>query len=486
MARKLVIQALVTPRAGPEIEMKKIVSIDIGSTWTKGGLFCLTDSGLKLEKRVSVPTTQNNLVNGFREALTRLLDRDLNTSLEELKDRAEIFFSSSAKGGLRIAAIGLVPDLTLQLARLAAMSAGGKVIGSFAFSLTGSDLRKLEQLQPDILLFSGGTDGGNSSYILENARKLAASSVACPVIYAGNRAVADEVAEIMSSKEVLVTENLMPEIGQVNIDPAREKIREIFLQRIVSGRGLSEIVEIFGCQPKPTPLAVFELIAAIPTHQPEWSDLAAIDIGGATTDFYSNTESYLETDTVVLKGIKEPKVKRTVEGDLGMRVSAESLLDTAWPYLEERLNELKLDPDSLRNYVAKISRELDYLPRTEIETLCDRLLAESCVYYAGLRHIGGWKETYTPQGRVYIQTGKDLRRVRAIIGSGGFLSAAPSAEVMHIPLEKLRHYGQERKLLPEKPAFFADRQYLFSLLGNLVEKYPREVTSLAVKSVEIL
>ncbi|MGB9906741.1 MAG: glutamate mutase L [Candidatus Saccharicenans sp.] len=466
--------------------MKKIISLDLGSTWTKGGLFTLGPSGLKLEKRISVPTTQDNLVRGFRQALAGLLQKDKDTTLREMVGSAEIYFSSSAKGGLRIAAIGLVPDLTLQLAKLAAMSAGGKVIASYSFSLTRSDIGYLENLQPDILLFSGGTDGGNSRYVLENARKLAASSLSCPVIYAGNRAAAEEVVDLMQAKEVIVTENLMPEVGQVNLEPAREKIRDLFLKRIISGRGLSEIVNLFGTLPQPTPLAVFELISAIPQYQTDWSDLAAIDIGGATTDFYSNTESYLETDTVVLKGIREPKVKRTVEGDLGLRVSAQSLADSGWPYLEERLLELGLEAERLRKYLDKIALDLDYLPQSEEETLFDRLLAETCVYYAALRHSGGWRETYTPQGRVYVQTGKDLRRVKAIVGSGGFLAASGSAETMRRPLQKLRTYGQERKLLPEKPLFYADRQYLFSLLGNLVGKYPKEATALAVASLENL
>lgn len=466
--------------------MKTLVSIDIGSTWTKGATFSLTASGLELLERVSVPTTQNNLVVGFHETLARLLHQDSHTSLEELKDRAEVFFSSSAKGGLRIAAIGLVPDLTLQLAKLAAMSAGGKVIKSFSFSLTSSDVKELEQLSPDIILFSGGTDGGNSKYVLENARKLESSRLSCPIVYAGNRAVAEEAINIMKSREVIVTENLMPEIGQVNIEPAREKIREIFLKRIVVGRGLAEIVELFGAQPKPTPLAVFELISAIPEFYPEWSDLAAIDIGGATTDFYSNTESYLETDTVVLKGIREPKVKRTVEGDLGMRVSARSLFETGQDYLQDRLREEGLEFKDMEEFVGRISDKIDYLPVGDKEKIFDRLLAEACVYYAALRHIGGWKEVYTPQGKVYMQTGKDLRRVKAIIGSGGFLSEERTAAVMAIPLKKLRNYGEEIKLLPEKPDFYRDRYYLFSLLGNLIEKYPREASTLAVASVEKL
>lgn len=465
--------------------MKPVISIDIGSTWTKGALFTLTDSSLQLSKKIAVPTTQTNLVQGFTEVLASLLNREKLTPLKQMVGEAEIYFSSSAKGGLRIAAIGLVPDLTLQLAKLAAMSAGGKVIRSFSFSLTKSDVTELEKLQPDIVLFSGGTDGGNTKYILENAHKLEGSLLTCPIVYAGNRVVAEEVVEIMKSKEVIVTENLMPEVGQVNIEPAREKIREIFLKRIVNGRGLSEIVELFGSQPKPTPLAVFELVSAIPQFHPDWSDLAAIDIGGATTDFYSNTESYLETDTVVLKGIREPRVKRTVEGDLGMRVSARSLLDTGRNYIEDRLRNLGIEPEVMEKFVEKISGNTEYLPETEAEIQLDRILAETCVYYAALRHAGGWKETYTPQGKVYVQTGKDLRRVKAIVGSGGFLAAEGSAEVMRLPLEKLRSFGDEKKLLPENPAFYRDRDYLFPLLGNLVEKYPKEATTLALASLKI-
>lgn len=466
--------------------MKTVISIDIGSTWTKGAAFVLTGSGFELKEKTSVPTTQDNLVVGFHETLARLLHQDRQTPLEQLKGLSEIFFSSSAKGGLRLAAIGLVPDLTLQLARLAAMSAGGKVVKSFAFALTAGDVSELEKLNPDIVLFSGGTDGGNSKYVLENAKKLQSSRLSCPVVYAGNRAVAEDVLNIMKSREVLVTENLMPEVGQVNIEPVREKIREIFLKRIVAGRGLAEIVDLFGSQPKPTPLAVFELISVIPEFYEEWSDLAVIDIGGATTDFYSNTESYLETDTVVLKGIREPKVKRTVEGDLGLRVSARSLFETGQTYLEDRLREEGFELKEMEEFVNRISSRLDYLPESQTEKILDQILAEACVYYAALRHSGGWREVYTPQGRVYVQTGKDLRRVKAIIGSGGFLSAEKSTAVMAIPLRKLRTYGEEKKLLPDRPSFYRDRHYLFSVLGNLVEKYPREAASLAVASVENL
>ena len=114
------------------------------------------------------------------------------------------------RGGLTIAAIGLVPDLTLKAAKMAAASAGGKVIASFAYKLTQADIGTLEKLKSDIILLSGGTDGGDETYVLHNARMLAASSVGSFILYAGNQAVREPVLDILrrSGKEASATANI--------------------------------------------------------------------------------------------------------------------------------------------------------------------------------------------------------------------------------------------------------------------------------------
>lgn len=464
--------------------MKKAVTIDIGSTWTKGALVSLDGAASAVLRQSVTPTTQDDLTLGFHLVLAGLLDVPAGTPSDRMPKDVPVYFSSSAKGGLAIAAIGLVPDLTLQLARLAAMSAGGKVIRSYSYSLTPDDTAELETTRPDMILLSGGTDGGNSAYLIENARMLAASRIEAPVIFAGNRAVAGRVASLMSGKDLIVTENLMPEIGRMNLEPAREKIRNLFLDRIVAGHGLAEIVRAFGTSPKPTPLAVFELVTALPKVRPEWDDLAVIDLGGATTDFYSNTESFLETDTVVLKGVREPKVKRTVEGDLGLRVSARTLYDSGREYILDELQRAGLDESAMAAFVGKVSPDTGYVPNDNAtEAALDRILAEACVFYAALRHAGGWREAYTPQGKVFVQSGKDLRRVKAIIGSGGYLSRATASGVMRDPLLRLASRGDEQKLVPDRPAFYADRGYLFPLAGNLAETHPVEAAALALSSL---
>ena len=136
--------------------MKRMIAVDIGSTFTKGGLFRLEGGDLQLDGRASVPTTAADLGEGVVRVLESLSSAPAGTPPEALYRQYPVHLSSSARGGLRIAAVGLTPALTLQAARLAACSAGGRVIGAHAFSLTDEDVRALERDAPDIVLLAGG------------------------------------------------------------------------------------------------------------------------------------------------------------------------------------------------------------------------------------------------------------------------------------------------------------------------------------------
>ncbi|MDD5482169.1 MAG: glutamate mutase L [Kiritimatiellae bacterium] len=157
------------------------------------------------------------------------------------------------------------------------------------------------------------------------------------VLYAGNAKQQDEIRELLKNKTLVVTENLLPEIGRLNIEPARAAIHEIFMKRIVAGKGLAKVAAMSSAPLKPTPRAVFDLLATLPQTAPEWDDLILIDLGGATTDFYSCTESFTGKDAAVLRGMEEPKLKRTVEGDLGLRLSARAVYESAGGRFQRRL-----------------------------------------------------------------------------------------------------------------------------------------------------
>jgi uncharacterized protein (TIGR01319 family) len=456
----------------------RIVTIDIGSTWTKGALVDLDVP--RVLARDAVPTTQADLAEGFAR---------VRAALGHGAPDAPVRFSSSAKGGLAIAAVGLVPDLTVNVARMAAASAGGKVMASFSYRLAAAQVAAIERARPDIVLLCGGTDGGNEGYVLSNARALASSSLDCAFLYAGNASIREEVRRILASKDLSVADNVMPEVGRLDIEPARSRIREMFLARIVEGRGLARVRDETRCDPKPTPLAVYELVEAIARQIPGWDDLCLVDMGGATTDVYSSTESFTGSETRVLRGIREPRLTRTVEGDLGLRVSARSAAESARPLLDRlSLSDAGAASDraAFDAWIARVSDHPEALPASPAELAFDDALALSCLALALGRHAGTEEEAWTPQGKVLVQHGKDLGAVRRLVASGGFLVRITSADLVHRALAEAGRPDARtgaRPLLPRQPAVLADREYLVPLAANLAAEHPRQAARLVVDNL---
>jgi len=460
------------------------VSIDIGSTWTKGAVFSLVDGELVLLQRRACPTTVDDLARGFTELLVQLLPLNSLDDVPALihSGRVELSYSSSAKGGLAVAALGLVPDITLETAKVAAYSAGAKLTQVLSYKLTASDIRGLEASPPDILLFAGGTDGGNTDYVLANAKALAASSLNCAMVYAGNRSVRDEVSDLLAHKDFIAVDNLLPTLDEPNPDPAREALRAIFLARIVKGKGLDRIIAATGIEPWPTPFAVYEYTKAIRAHVPGWHEFVLLDMGGATTDVYSaHRES--PTGGTVLRGLPEPDVKRTVEGDLGMRVSAASAFQTGKGLISAALANDPSEVTTFADYVASLATQPEHLPQDPQGQSFDALLAGACVAHACARHAGRSYEVYTPDGMVRVQLGRDLSQVHKVIGSGGWLSKVagfnPGAWLQKMAVDA----KGKAVLVPTHIEYHRDSDYLFPLLANVAQAHPAAAARAGVRAL---
>jgi len=457
-----------------------LASIDIGSTYTKGALFALEAGAFRLLSRAETPTTADNLAVGFGRVREKLGPGGRGP------EEFPVYLSSSARGGLKIAALGLTADLTLSIARMAAYSAGGKIVRTYSYELAADEIAGLEALQPDIILFTGGTDGGNSAVVLRNAELLGRSSTAAFILYAGNAKVRDRVLALLDGKAAAATDNVMPEVGTIQIEPAREVIRKIFLKRIVDGKGLSTVVRETGRDPWPMPLAVFELVRRIGASQPGWSDFGLVDMGGATTDFYSHTEAFTGGDSVLLRGLHEPLLKRTVEGDLGLRVSAAALWESERAYLTSRLAAAGRSIEDFDAYIHRVSAQPESRPEGGAERAYDEMMAAACVRAAALRHAGTLSRVYTPQGGFHVQRGKDLRRITRLIGTGGYLSRTENAAILLEACAPGQADADSQPLLPVSPAAYADEGYLFPLLANLAGDYPDAAARTAVGGLRVL
>lgn len=447
--------------------MRKIISIDVGSTWTKGAVFDI--DACAPGEPICEETTVDDLARGFGAVLNRLR--------AEAAD-APVYWSSSAKGGLGMVAIGIVPELTVEAARATANSAGGKLLKAYSYRLTSDDIAEITGFRPDIILVTGGTDGGNESYQLANVRLLAQAGSDVPVIYAGNRAIAGEVRAAFGTGDVRVVANVMPDLGQFNPEPAREAIRAIFLEKIVAGKGLATLQKLTGRDPKPTPLAVYELVSAMRRALPDLGDFMVVDMGGATTDVYSAVDEG-DGDAVIRRGLSEPEVKRTVEGDLGLRVSARHVHEVARDYIKSLLLGAEMDDTTLDAYLLNLPARKGYVPSQSAEIACDRILAAACLYHSLLRHAGRVERFFTPAGETFVARGRDLRRVRTIFGSGGYLSRCDLAPLGRQVLSDLPEREGKLTMLPGRPVFRRDSRGLFPLLGNLAEEFPREAAAMA-------
>lgn len=444
--------------------MPRYLLADIGSTFTK--LLVVDTEDCAIISQATAPTTVSEDVNRGFEAARRKLQPAVNSKITTL-------VCSSAAGGLQIAAVGLVPQLTMSAARQAALGAGGKVVHAYAYELTSSDVDDLRRRQPDMILLAGGTDGGDRKHILHNARILARDLPEIPVIVAGNRTAHKELREIFGANttgkptDVVFTQNVLPEINRMNLEPARHCIRDLFLRRIVYARGLNKLQD-FAEILMPTPEAVMRgiqlLAEGLSASQPGIGDLLALDMGGATTDVYSCATGVPEAPQTVLKGLPEPYVKRTVEADIGMRHTIGFLAEQIT--LPDIAAEASLPPDALQQWIDNVRRQPDRIPTTPTEIAADSALARAGCRIAAIRHAGHLEETYTPAGRCYIQEGKDLGSVPTIIGTGGPLINHPTPDKL---LSATRRAPGMRALLPRNPAYYIDQHYILWAMGLLIE-----------------
>jgi uncharacterized protein (TIGR01319 family) len=445
--------------------MANILLIDFGSTFTK-------ITAVDIEREVvigtarAMTTVQRDITEGFNAALSSLYK-----STGKL-DFGKVLGCSSAAGGLKMIAVGLVPELTAEAARQAALGAGAKVLGVYSHELNEYELADIAALSPDILLLAGGTDGGNKTVIRHNAKMLANLSATIPVVLAGNKSVAHSVAGILKAngREVYHSANVMPRLDELNVEPARQAIREVFLKRIVQAKGLDKANKVVDRMVMPTPAAVLraaELLSLGINGEQGWGNLMVIDIGGATTDVYSIATGDPTKGGVMVKGLPEPLAKRTVEGDLGMRYSVGPLLQAATA--ETVAGYAKSSSQQVLDYVVKVQQDVDYLPQGAEEQL-ELALGRACTKLSVDRHVGRLESYFSPHGAAFVQYGKDLTAVPVVIGTGGVIVNSNKPE--EILRGVLFDPEQPELLKPKKPAFYIDNHYIMAAMGLLGEEYP--------------
>jgi uncharacterized protein (TIGR01319 family) len=293
-----------------------LLCLDVGSTWTKGALVSPAGELLGTAQHATTPPEVLRGIGAVTEALGA--------------NAAGVLACSSAGGGLRLAVVGQERLVSAEAGYRVALSAGARVVHVAAGELDGAGLRALRAARPDVVLLVGGTDGGAEKVLLHNANRLAANRIGVPVVLAGNVTARDAALEVLAStgRTVVPTGNVLPDVGELAPEPARRAIREVFLEHVIGGKGLSRGPRFRRLVRTVTPDAVLAGVSRLAVLAGQSGAVLVVDVGGATTDVYSAVSTVDTVDTE-RHAVALPADRRTVEGDIGVRWSAPGIVAEA-------------------------------------------------------------------------------------------------------------------------------------------------------------
>ena len=429
--------------------LRVIIATDCGSTTTKAILIEKVGNEFRQTYRGEAPTTVEapfeDVTRGVLNSLAELEELSGRKILDgeriitpnraaqgEPKVGVDIYIStSSAGGGLQMMVAGAVQSMTGESAQRCALGAGAIVMDVLASNdgrLPHEKIERIRSLRPDMILLSGGTDGGTVTHVVELAEYISAAeprprlgmSYQLPLIYAGNKDARDRIKEILGGKTSLViTDNIRPVLERENLGPARTKIHDLFLEHVMAqAPGYKKLLEWTGAPIMPTPAAVGLIMETI--AKKENLNLIGVDIGGATTDVFS-----------VFGGV----FNRTVSANLGLSYSVSNVLAEAGLANILRWVPFTIEEQTLRNRIKNKMIRPTTIPQTLDELQIEQAIAREALRLALAHHaslatgLKGVQQERTISDIFEQKTSGgsliDMLQLDLIVGSGGILSHAP-------------------------------------------------------------
>ena len=429
------------------MELRSILATDCGSTTTKAILIELVDGEYRLQVRGEAPTTVEapfedvtkgvlNAVGEVEELSGRkLLDGENILTPQNADEGVDIYVStSSAGGGLQMMVAGVVKGMTGESAERAALGAGSIVMDVLASNdgrKPHEKITRIRQLRPDMILLSGGIDGGTTKHVVELAEILAAANpkprlgqnYKLPIIYAGNKKAVEKIKETLGDiTDLDVTDNIRPVLERENLKPSRDKIHDLFMEHVMQqAPGYKKLMSWTDAPIMPTPGAVGALIEMI--AQKENISVVGVDIGGATTDIFS---------------VFQKQFNRTVSANLGMSYSICNVLAEAKLDNVVRWVPFDIDEKELTNRIGNKMIRPTTVPQSLEELVIEQAIAREALRLSFIQHKsfavnlkGVQKERTISDAFEQTDSGEtlvDMKELDLLVGSGGVLSHAPRRE----------------------------------------------------------
>jgi uncharacterized protein (TIGR01319 family) len=429
----------------PQEEMQYILATDVGSTTTKARFFHKKDGEWRFLVAGEAPTTveapYEDVTLGVRNAVReieeltghRILSPDASGISVPYDGRGGVDLyctTSSAGGGLQMMVTGLIKSMTGESANRAALGAGAIVMDVIAHDdgrKVFQKIQRIRNLRPDMIILSGGTDGGAASGVMEMVELIKAAeprprlgvAYQLPVVYAGNINIRDEVEKVMADDfAMIMVDNIRPKIEIENTEPARRAVHELFMEHVMShAPGYTKLMKWTDVDIMPTPAGeglAIQLIAS----QFKMNTLG-VGLGGATTNVYS---------------IFDERFVRSVSANLGMSYSVTNVMKETGVSNILRWLPFKLDEEDVASRLMNKMIRPTTIPQTLEDLIVEHSVAREALRL-GLEHH---KTIATRLRGVVLQrtlsdifdqaldeTYIKMMDISIIAGTGGLLSHAP-------------------------------------------------------------
>lgn len=447
------------------VQSDSVLAVDVGGANTRAVLFDVVEGEYRFIAESMAPSTAEapfqDVSQGVRAAISSLestigrtlldAERRLITPTQADGSGVDAFVGTLSAGrALKTVVVGLLSDVSLESARRLAETTYSRIVDSVGIEdhrPPDQQIDTLLRLQPDVVIITGGADGGASRSIHKMLEPVGLAAYLLPaekrpaVLFAGNQKLDDQVKEMLGTvtSALQFSPNVRPSLDTEDLEPAARQLADLCLGvRRRQLKGVDVLTTWAGDHLLPTAYAEGRMIRFLgEAYEGGRRGLLGVDIGASAA--------------VVAAGFGE-KATLGVYPQFGLGVNLPGLLQYA--SLEEILRWSPLDVSAgvLRDYVFQKSLYPASIAVTKEDQSLAQAVTRQCLYLA----MQTAKRDF-PRSAVAPRAGL-LPYFNPLLGGGGALSDAPTpGQALLLLLDAIQPVGVTTIIL--------DRRNLLPLLG---------------------
>jgi len=376
------------------VQTESVLAMEIGAAMTRVVLFDVVEGHYRFVASGQAPSTAEvpfkDVGIGVREAITNLQnvtgtkilmpDGSLITPAQPDGSGVDSVVATISVGpAVKTVIVGLLNEVSLQSARRLAESTYSRIVDSLDLSDQRKPEEQLDSIvrsRPDLVILTGGTDGGASRSILKMLEAVGLACYLMPmekrpmVLYAGNQKLANEVQELLGGHagKLEISYNVRPSLETEDLGPASHELAGLVTKlRQRQLKGVDELNMWAGGNILPTSYAQGRMIRFLSRLYESTRGLLSVNVGASATSVAAGFGGELMLGTYPQFGLGE---------SLGTLLQYTELDDIM------RWLTLDISPNVVREYLFQKSLYPGAIPATKDEQAISQAIARQALFLA--------------------------------------------------------------------------------------------------------